>query len=78
MGLFGSIIGFPLVPVRGVFALGELIQRRIDEELHNPASVRRELETVEEQREAGAISPEEEAEAQQQVLNRLTADKETR
>ncbi|RJQ83842.1 gas vesicle protein GvpG [Amycolatopsis panacis] len=74
MGLLGSILGFPLAPVRGVFAIGELIQRRVDEELRSPASVRGELEALEQERAAGEISPGEEAEAQQQVLNRLSTD----
>lgn len=71
MGLVSAILGFPLAPVRGVMALGELIRRRVDEEMYNPASVRRELEAAERAREAGEISREEEAEAQQQVLQRL-------
>jgi hypothetical protein len=71
MGLVTGILGLPLAPVRGVLALGELIRKRVDEELHDPASVRRELEALEEARAAGEISAEEEAEAQQQVLNRL-------
>lgn len=71
MGLLSGILGLPLLPVRGVIQLGELIQRRVDEELAAPASIRRELEAAEEKRAAGEISPEEEAEVQQQVLRRL-------
>ncbi|MEV5302260.1 gas vesicle protein GvpG [Amycolatopsis methanolica] len=71
MGLLSGILGFPLLPVRGVIQLGELIQRRVNEEIAAPASIRRELEAAEEKRAAGEISPEEEAEVQQQVLRRL-------
>lgn len=71
MGLVSAILGLPLAPVRGVIALGEVIQRRVDEEMYNPASVRRDLEETERAREAGEISRDEEAEAQQQVLERL-------
>lgn len=71
MGLVSAILGFPLAPVRGVMALGEVIRRRVDEEMHNPASVRRQLEQAERAREAGEITPEEEAEIQRQVLERL-------
>ncbi|MFD4248123.1 gas vesicle protein GvpG [Amycolatopsis thermoflava] len=71
MGLLSGILGLPLLPVRGVIQLGELIQRRVNEELAAPASIRRELEAAEEKRAAGEISPEEEAEVQQQVLRRL-------
>ncbi|MEU4675301.1 gas vesicle protein GvpG [Amycolatopsis sp. NPDC023774] len=72
MGLVTGILGLPLAPVRGVLALGELIRQRVEEELHDPASVRRELEAIEHARAAGEISAEDEAEAQQQALNRLT------
>ncbi|GAA3796972.1 gas vesicle protein GvpG [Amycolatopsis tucumanensis] len=71
MGLLSGILGLPLLPVRGVIQLGELIQRRVNEELAAPASIRRELEAAEEKRAAGEITAEEEAEVQQQVLRRL-------
>jgi hypothetical protein len=73
MGVVGAIFGLPLAPLRGVVAVAELIRRQVDAELYHPASVRRELEAADEARAAGEISPEEEAERQQQVLNRLTA-----
>jgi Gas vesicle protein G len=71
MGLLSAIATLPLAPVRAVISLGELIQRRVDEELHDPASVRRELEAAAEARAAGEISAEEEADMQQRVLARL-------
>ncbi|HVV12797.1 gas vesicle protein GvpG [Amycolatopsis sp.] len=71
MGLLSNVFGLPLAPVRGVLALGELIRRRVDEEMANPASVRRELEAAGEARAAGEISSDEEADAQQRVLDRL-------
>ncbi|MEV6874211.1 gas vesicle protein GvpG [Amycolatopsis sp. NPDC051128] len=71
MGLVGTILGLPFAPVRGVLAVAELIRQQVDAELYHPASVRSELEAVAEARALGEISPEEEAERQQQVLNRL-------
>ena len=41
MGLLSFIATLPLAPVRGVISLAELIQRQVEEELHNPASARR-------------------------------------
>ncbi|NKQ52838.1 gas vesicle protein G [Amycolatopsis sp. K13G38] len=76
MGVLSTIFGLPLAPVRGVIALGELLRRRVDEETASPASVRRELEAAEQARAAGEISPEQEAEAQQQVLDRLNVTNE--
>jgi hypothetical protein len=68
VGLFSSLFLWPLAPVRGVVALGELIQRQVDQELNDPARTRRALEALEEARERGEISEEQEREAQEQIL----------
>ena len=47
MGILSAIVGLPLAPVRGVIALGEVIARQVDQELHNPATTRRQLEELE-------------------------------
>jgi len=72
MGLLSFIVTLPLQPVKGVISLAELIQRQVEEELHNPASARRALEELEEARERGEISAEEEEQAQQAILDRMT------
>jgi Gas vesicle protein G len=68
MGLLSGIAKLPVAPVRGVIWLGEVIQRQVDQELHNPARTRRQLEELEEARERGEISADEEREVQQQIL----------
>lgn len=68
MGLFSGIAKLPLAPVRGVISLAEVIQRQVEQELHNPARTRRQLEELEEARERGEISADEEKQAQKQVL----------
>lgn len=82
MSIISLILGLPLAPFRGVIALGEVIQDRVNQELHDPASARRELEAASEARAAGEISADEEAEIQQEVVNRMvsptTVDEETR
>lgn len=72
MGLVSFIVTLPLAPVRGVISLAELIQRQVEDELHSPASARRALEELEDARAAGEISAEEEKQAQQAVLDRMT------
>ncbi|MDH6292564.1 gas vesicle protein GvpG [Rhodococcus sp. NM-2] len=72
MGLLSFIATLPLAPVRGVISLAELIQRQVEEEVHNPASARRALEELEDARAAGEISAEEEEQAQQAILDRMT------
>ncbi|TVT20947.1 gas vesicle protein GvpG [Amycolatopsis cynarae] len=71
MGLITGILGLPFAPVRAVIALAEVIERRVQEELHDPATARRELEEAERARAAGEITAEEEAEIQQAVLDRM-------
>ncbi|BDB63164.1 MULTISPECIES: gas vesicle protein GvpG [Rhodococcus] len=71
MGLLTSLFTLPLVPVKGVMWLGEIIQEQVEQQLHDPANVRRELEQIEEAAEAGELTPEEKDEAQQAVLNRM-------
>ncbi|HET6500805.1 MAG TPA: gas vesicle protein GvpG [Amycolatopsis sp.] len=72
MGLVTAILGLPLAPVRMVVSLGEVIERQVERETRDPASARRDLERIERARESGEISAEEEAEAQQRVLDRMT------
>ena len=73
MGLVSNILLLPLARVRGVIALGELIQRRVEEEMRNPATVRRRLEELEEARKRGDVSAEEEDRAQEEILDAMIA-----
>jgi hypothetical protein len=75
MGLLSSLILWPLAPVRGVVSLGELIQRRVEQELHNPATTRRQLEELEDARSRGEISADQERRAQERILEaRIVSD----
>lgn len=78
MGLLSMVLGLPLAPVQGVIKLGELVQRQVDDETHNPASIRAELEEIDRLRERGELSPAEETQAQQQVLDRMSQQKKDR
>jgi cytochrome c-type biogenesis protein CcmH/NrfG len=71
MGLFKLLFGWPLAPVHVLIRLGELIEEQVETQLHDPASVRRQLEEVEEARAAGLISEEEEARATEEILQRM-------
>lgn len=68
MGLFSAIVLAPLAPVRGVVALAEVIQRQVEQEMHNPATTRRQLEELQEAREKGEISADQEKEVQEEIL----------
>jgi hypothetical protein len=71
MGLLSSIFSLPLAPVRGVIWLGEVIQDQVEQQLHDPATIRRELEEIDEAAAAGRLSEEERKQAQQAVLDRM-------
>ncbi len=73
MGLLSGIAKLPFSPVLGVIKLAEVIQRQVEEEMHNPANTRRQLEALEEARARGDISPEEEREAQKKILEARVA-----
>lgn len=71
MGLFSAIFLAPLLPVRGVIKLAEVIQQQVEGEMNNPARRREQLEQLEEMRQRGEISEEEEKEAQAQILGTM-------
>jgi hypothetical protein len=71
MGLITGILTFPFAPVRGVVAVGELIQRQAEEELYSPASIRARLEEIEDQRQQDRITDEEADQAEQAVLAQI-------
>lgn len=77
MGLLSFIFTLPLQPVKGVISLAELIQRQVEQEMHDPAAVRRDLEELEEARAAGEITEEEEHQAQQALIDRMTGSPQT-
>ncbi len=68
MGFLSGILTLPLAPVRGVIWLGEVIQRQVEQEMHNPVNTRRQLEELQEARERGEISADEEQQLQEQTL----------
>ncbi|WP_433526886.1 gas vesicle protein GvpG [Nocardia pseudovaccinii] len=70
MGLVSAIFSLPLAPVRGVIWLGELIQDQVEQQLQDPATVRRELEEIDAAATAGRLSEEERKQAQRAVLDR--------
>lgn len=71
MGLLTLPLKLPFLPLQGVINLGEIIQEQVDQELHDPGEVRRELEATAAAQEAGEISEEEAAEEQQAATARL-------
>lgn len=61
----------PFLPIKGVIQLGEMIQEQVELEQHDPASVRRQLEEIDEARVSGEISDPDLAEAEAEAVGRL-------
>jgi hypothetical protein len=71
MSLLTLLLRLPFLPVQGVVSLGQVILDQAEQQMHDPAAVRRELEEAERQRASGALSDEELARIQAEVLGRL-------
>ncbi len=72
MGLLTLPFRLPLLPVRGVVRLAQLIQEEAERQLADPATARRELEQIEQALASGEISDEEAAQLQNEVVARYT------
>ena len=71
MNLTSLLLGLPFLPVRGVIAVADVIRQEADRQMYDPASIQRELEDLADARAAGEITEEEEAERQQELLDRM-------
>jgi len=71
MNAFTLLFELPLLPVKGVVRLAEVIRDEADRQLHDPAVVRRQLEEAAEARAAGEMSDREVAELEQRAVERL-------
>lgn len=67
--LIGSVLMFPLLPLKGVMSLLEVLQREAEREKR--ASDMRRLHELDEALHAGQISAEEHERAQEAVLNSM-------
>ncbi len=72
MGLLTLPFRLPLMPVRAVIRLAEVIEAEAERTLDDPATIRRELEQIEQSRAAGDISDEEAAQLQTEAVARFT------
>lgn len=59
MGLLTLLPSLPLLPMKGVVKLTEIIADEAERELHDPARIRRELEDAQARRASGEITDEE-------------------
>ncbi|HEV7930862.1 MAG TPA: gas vesicle protein GvpG [Actinomadura sp.] len=71
MGLFTGLLTLPLAPMRGVVWLAEQIREQAEQQMYDPAAVRRQLAEVDRARAAGELSDDEAAELEDELLSRL-------
>lgn len=71
MGLFTGLLTLPLAPVRATAWIAERVREQAEAEYFDPASIRRQLEEVDEARSAGVLSDEEADELEEQLMARL-------
>ena len=71
MGLISGVFGAPLVPVKGFLRIARLIQQQVDQELHDPAAVRKQLEEIDRAASAGELSEQEQRAAEEMVIERM-------
>lgn len=74
MGLLTLPFKLPLLPLRGVIRLAEVIDEQAQRELHDPARVRRELEDASARRAAGEITEEELSQVENAAVSSLVSD----
>ena len=75
MGLLTLPFQLPLLPLRGVIRLAEILQEQAEQELYNPAAVQRQLEEAQEAKDAGRLSDDELARVEDEAIGRLVRPK---
>jgi hypothetical protein len=71
MNLLTLLFRLPFLPLQGIIQLAELLRDQAEQELHDPAAVRRQLEELERAEQAGELSEEDAAAAEQQAISRV-------
>jgi uncharacterized membrane protein len=74
MELLTLLFRLPFLPVQGVIRLGELLQDEAEQQLRDPARIRRELEDAQRRYEAGEISEEQFIQIQDELASTLVAE----
>lgn len=71
MNLLTLLFRLPLMPLRGFMQLAEMLHDQAEQELRDPAAVRRQLEETEQARVAGEMSDTDVAHVEGEAMGRL-------
>jgi uncharacterized membrane protein len=74
MELLTLLFRLPFLPVQGVIKLGELLQDEAEQQLRDPARIRRELEDAQRRYEAGEISEEQFIQIQDELASTMVTE----
>lgn len=71
MGLFSSLIGAPLLPLKGTVWVAEQVRDEAEKQYYDPAAIRRALEEVSDARAAGELDEAEADRLERRLIARL-------
>jgi hypothetical protein len=71
MGLLTGLLTLPIAPLRGTVAIAEQVLKQAEEIYYDPATVRAELERVDQLRADGEIDEDEAAAWEEELIERL-------
>jgi hypothetical protein len=71
VGLVTGVLGFPLLPLKGVIWVAEHIREQAEAQYYDPVRIRAQLEELEEAQRNGTLSEEEAEELEDELLERL-------
>ncbi|MDN3358826.1 gas vesicle protein GvpG [Actinomadura sp. DC4] len=71
MGLLTGLLTLPLAPVRGVSWLAQQLLEQAEQQMYDPASVRRQVAEIEAAVTAGELSEEDATELENELLSRM-------
>ena len=71
MGLISGLLGLPLAPLRGTLAAAEQIRLQAEREFYDPATIRAQLEQIDQLREQGELTAEEAVAWDDELVDRL-------
>jgi cytochrome c-type biogenesis protein CcmI len=73
MGLLTGLLTLPLAPVRSVAWLAERILEQAEQQLYDPAVIRRQLAEIDAARRSGRLPEDEAAALENELLSRMMA-----
>jgi len=71
MDLVSELVVLPLAPLRALLAVARVLEEEAEQERHDPARVRREIEHIEEAQSSREISDQAAEEEKQDAVSRL-------